>query len=337
MNNFMQHQGGNTTSNAFTQHQGGNTTSNAFMQHQGGNTTSNAFTQHQGGNTTSNAFMQHQGGNTTSNAFMQYQGGNKTGDTFTQYQEGNTIGDQFTQHQGSNTTTYHTLSVVKDEHQKNNFSNDIQYNNIKELKELILSRLRGIKREGIEKLLDFIENSTDYFEAPASTKYHSNCEGGLAIHSHNVVELLLEKNVRYNLGLTEESIFIIGYMHDLCKTNFYKLGPKWKKINQQWMVLAQYQVSDDFPMGHGEKSVIMLQKYIQLSDIEALMIRYHMGPEGNQDYQYYNACKKYPEICSAYTADFEASTYFETIFQPQVYTKEQYESLVAIGKALDFE
>ena len=297
----------------------------------------NSFMKHQGGSMTGNHFVQHQGSNTIGDQFTQHQGGRTTEDQFTQHQGSNTTGNPFVQYQGSNTTTHHTLSVVKDEHQKNNLSNEIHYNNIKELKELILSRLRGIKREGIEKLLDFIENSTDYFEAPASTKYHSNCEGGLAVHSHNVVELLLEKNVRYNLGLTEESIFIVGYMHDLCKTNFYKLGPKWKKINQQWMVLAQYQVNDDFPIGHGEKSVIMLQRYIQLSDIEALMIRYHMGPEGNQDKQYYNVCKKYPEICSAYTADFEASTYFETIFQPQVYTKEQYENLVVTGKALDFE
>ena len=309
---------------------------NNFMKYQGDSMIGNDFVQHQVGNTIGNPFVQHQGSNTIGNPFVQHQGSNTIGDPFVQHQGGNPTGDQFTQYQGSN-TTQHTLSVVKDEHQKNNFSNDIQYNNIKEIKELILSRLSGIKREGIEKLLDFIENSTDYFEAPASTKYHSNCEGGLAIHSHNVVELLLEKNVRYNLGLTEESIFIVGYMHDLCKTNFYRLGPRWKKINQDWMVLAQYQVNDDFPMGHGEKSVIMLQKYIQLSDIEALMIRYHMGPEGNQDYQYYNACKKYPEICAAYTADFEASTYLETIFPPQVYTKQQYESLVATGKALDFE
>ena len=89
----------------------------------------------------------------------------------------------------------------------------------KELQDKIIERLRSIKRDGIEDLITYLLERTDYFIAPASTKFHSNFDGGLAFHSNNVVELLIQKNEQYKLGLSLETIYLTGYLHDLCKCN----------------------------------------------------------------------------------------------------------------------
>lgn len=89
------------------------------------------------------------------------------------------------------------------------------------VKQVILGRLNSIEREGMEDLIKFL-NKSDYFLAPASVRGHCNYPYGLAIHSHNVVELLIEKNKRFHLGLTLESIYLAGYLHDLCKVNIFK-------------------------------------------------------------------------------------------------------------------
>ena len=92
------------------------------------------------------------------------------------------------------------------------------------MKEKFLELLRTVKRDGIEDLINFLEKS-DFFKAPASTRFHGNYEGGLAEHSMKVYEILKHK-VEHNIkGVTipEESIIIIGLLHDICKTNFYKV------------------------------------------------------------------------------------------------------------------
>ena len=92
------------------------------------------------------------------------------------------------------------------------------------MKEKFLSLLRSTKREGMEKLIEFIEK-TDFFKAPASTKYHGNYEGGLLEHSMKVYEILKEKvkNSPIEINVSEESLIIIALLHDICKVNFYKV------------------------------------------------------------------------------------------------------------------
>lgn len=98
--------------------------------------------------------------------------------------------------------------------------------NINNLKEKVLKSLKSIDRDGIDDLINHLLERTDYFIAPASTNYHSNFEKGLIEHSDKVTELFREKNTRFNLGLSEDTIKICGYGHDLCKCNFYKKGFK---------------------------------------------------------------------------------------------------------------
>lgn len=186
---------------------------------------------------------------------------------------------------------------------------------IERYKELILVELRKIKREGIENLIDFLENKSDYFRAPASTRFHG-CEiGDLARHSYQVFLLLEEKNKRYKLGLSHDTVALTALLHDVCKANFYAIEKKWTKDeNNQWIEVDKWSVHDKFPIGHGEKSVIVIQRFINLTDEEAMMIRWHMvafdpGIHFNypSGYPFNSALAKYKGLTALFTADYEAS------------------------------
>ncbi len=135
----------------------------------------------------------------------------------------------------------------------------------------------NIHRYGIDQLLDFIAKS-DFFSAPASTKFHGSYPGGLVEHSVNVYRAMTKLNADYNLGYSEETIAITALFHDICKINFYKIENRNVKNDQgQWVTVQAYGVDEKIPLGHGEKSCIMLQWYIQLNIDELLAIRWHMG------------------------------------------------------------
>lgn len=132
------------------------------------------------------------------------------------------------------------------------------------------------ERDGMKHLVDWLEQ-TDFFIAPASTKYHGAERGYLCQHSLNVyqaaMELLTSSNI-FKGEISEQllsSITLCSLMHDICKTNYYKPNQK------SYPGSPAYVVEDEFPCGHGEKSVILLQKFIKLRDDEILAIRWHMG------------------------------------------------------------
>ena len=186
-------------------------------------------------------------------------------------------------------------------------------------KETIINLLESTNRPGIEKVIEYLNNS-DFFTAPASTKYHSSFEGGLAEHSFAVYVALKEK-VSYMYGdwLSKDTIIITALLHDICKINFYKKEKKnvkkgtkindWGKEVANWVEEEVWTVDDSEPMGHGEKSLWILSKMIELTDQEAYLIRYHMGfTEPKENYMHLNnALNKYPEIILLHTADLEAS------------------------------
>lgn len=192
------------------------------------------------------------------------------------------------------------------------------------MKQKILSLLKSIDRPGIEQVTDYLIKS-DFFTAPASTKYHGNFEGGLAEHSYNVYELFKFKNKQYNLELPEETVIIAALLHDLCKTDFYKKGIKnvkqGKKINYRgqevdnWIEKEVWEVDDSYPIGHGEKSVILLQQLMRLTFEEIILIRWHMGgfEGGDNAMTMYNAYKMFPACVALHTADMEASYFLEEI------------------------
>lgn len=149
-------------------------------------------------------------------------------------------------------------------------------------KQEFLQLLRdNVKREGVDKLIEWIE-TTDFFVAPASTKFHSACEGGLCQHSLNVYYQLLnlikmECGDEWESQISLETVTIVALLHDICKANTYKVEMRNVKVDGEWVQQPYYTVVDTLPYGHGEKSVYIINAYIRLTREEALAINWHMG------------------------------------------------------------
>lgn len=171
-----------------------------------------------------------------------------------------------------------------------------------------------IKRQGASTLLDWLETNTDFYTAPASTRFHSAFAGGLAAHSLNVYDLL---NNRFADSEDAESIAIVSLLHDLCKANFYKESTRNVKNEQTgaWEKVPYYTIEDQFPFGHGEKSVFLIERFMRLKTSEAIAIRWHMG--GFDDnaklggYSVSNAFQKYPIAAKLHLCDLEATYLYE--------------------------
>ena len=184
------------------------------------------------------------------------------------------------------------------------------------MKEKVLEILRKVNREGIEELINFLEKS-DFFTAPASTRFHGNHEGGLAEHSIKVYEILKHKveNCVMDIEIPEESIILIGLLHDICKANFYKIDYRnAKNALGVWEKVPYYTVEDTIPYGHGEKSVMMITEYMKLTPEEKYAIRWHMGyTEPKENYNTIGATyKKYPIALLTHEADLEATYFYDT-------------------------
>ncbi len=176
----------------------------------------------------------------------------------------------------------------------------------------------NITREGADKLLAFLEGS-DFFAAPASTRYHGNYEGGLCQHSLNVYDALVDILARprvkdtYGISYPAESVAIAALLHDLCKVNFYKTSFRNVKNEQgRWESVPYYTIEDNLPYGHGEKSVYIASGYMRLTRDEAFAIRYHMGFSGSEDPgNVGRALEMFPLAWALCVADREAAYFME--------------------------
>ncbi len=179
-----------------------------------------------------------------------------------------------------------------------------------------------ITREGADKLLEYLMSpSCDFFDAPASTRYHGSYPGGLLEHSLNVYECLCDYVSRprakelYGMNFSGDSLAVAALLHDICKTNFYKLGTRnVKDENGKWISVPSYSIEDKLPYGHGEKSVYIISGYMKLTRDEAFAIRYHMGfagaaPEERNNVG--NAFEMFPLAFALSVADMEATYYIE--------------------------
>lgn len=210
------------------------------------------------------------------------------------------------------------------------------------MKDYFKNKLKSVERNGVDKFLAFLINS-DFFEAPASVSHHDSIKGGLAKHSRRVYEELVYLVDHAGVEVEEETLIICGLLHDVCKINvyvndvedatqaqisylkslvrknseslpegfiskkyasdligWYKDGMKGDrpKYGESWIF------DDPFPIGHGEKSVIVLQHFFKLTPEEALAIRYHMGAYGHHDSRSYSKAKEmYPLVDLLHLAD----------------------------------
>ena len=178
--------------------------------------------------------------------------------------------------------------------------------------EFISIYIENIKRSGSKELLDWMMK-TDFFTAPASSKFHCACEQGLVMHSLSVYHTLVEKHFEPDKD-SPESFAICALLHDLCKAQFYKVSTRNVKNEEtgQWEKKPFYAIEDAFPYGHGEKSVFLIERFMRLKTSEAMAIRWHMG--GFDDaakgggFSIALAYEKYPLAVKLHLADLE-STY----------------------------
>lgn len=178
----------------------------------------------------------------------------------------------------------------------------------------------NIKREGASALLDYLCSSqSDFFTAPASTRYHNNCRGGLLNHSLNVydclVDFLSRPSVREKYGIdpTDETVAVVALLHDICKVNFYhETTRNVKDENGVWQKVPYFEIDDKLPYGHGEKSVYIITGFMRLSREEAFAIRYHMGYSTDTDARDVSAAfAMFPLAYALSCADMEATFFIE--------------------------
>nr|WP_325183936.1 hydrolase [uncultured Oscillibacter sp.] len=188
--------------------------------------------------------------------------------------------------------------------------------------------LGKVQRPGMDKLLEYIRKS-DFYTAPASTKYHLAAPGGLLQHSLNVLDALRGLLVRdetgegwlYTVGGTtvatipEDSVTVMALLHDICKTHFYGTSTRNQKNDAtgKWEKVPFYTVDDKMPLGHGPKSAMIVKQYTTRTTAEMYAIWHHMGMTG--DYENDNAVGKsiemFPAVLALHTADMMASRFME--------------------------
>ena len=149
--------------------------------------------------------------------------------------------------------------------------------NTNENKQRFINLLKEVseQRKGVDKLLTWLDG-TDFFTAPASTRFHGAYEGGLVEHSLNVYDAFMK--LFGEDGHNPASVTLCTLLHDICKSGFYKTEMRNRKNEQgQWEQVPVYTVEDRFPMGHGEKSVWLIERFVRLTAEESIAIRWHMG------------------------------------------------------------
>ena len=174
---------------------------------------------------------------------------------------------------------------------------------IQKNKEIFLKIFRKyVNRKGREELLNWLEYKTDFFVAPASTKYHLNEDGGLCLHSLNLLKVIRTENLK---KIPLESIVISCLCHDVCKANTYEKKKTYK--GEEY-----YQWNEKFPFGHGEKSVFLIERFMKLTVDEAVAIRFHMGAEPNDNGASGRAYNDFPLAVYTHMADFESTFILES-------------------------
>ena len=177
----------------------------------------------------------------------------------------------------------------------------------------------NIQREGADALLDYLENKSDFFTAPASARYHGAYAGGLCDHSLNVYHCLTEYLARervqelYGVEVSAESAAVAALLHDLCKIGCYKGGTRnVKGPDGKWQSVPTFYFEDPLPYGHGEKSVYIISGFMKLTRPEAMAIRWHMGFSGDEDKRLVGqAFQQYPLAFALSVADMEATYFLE--------------------------
>lgn len=199
---------------------------------------------------------------------------------------------------------------------------DIVDNARRQFIEIWKEKVIPARGEQAEKLLAYLDGKhCDFFITPASARSHGNHYGGLVMHSLDVYYCLIDvlsSEIYKRLGISpsEDTIAIVSLLHDICKVNFYSIESRNRKNKSgQWETYPFITYNDSFPYGHGEKSVYMISRFMDLSPEETMAIRYHMGFSNCSDEVsrrwYTDAARKYPLCVATNEADTRAALLLE--------------------------
>lgn len=189
------------------------------------------------------------------------------------------------------------------------------------------AELAKVQRPGMDKLLEYIQKS-DFYKAPASTKYHLAAPGGLLQHSLNVLDALRgllswrsDGAWEYRAAgkvvdaIPDDSVIMMALLHDICKTHFYGTSTRNQKNDNtgKWEKVPFYTVNDMMPLGHGPKSAMIVKQYTTLTTAEMYAIWHHMGATGdrNNDNAVGQSIEMFPAVLALHTADMMASRFME--------------------------
>lgn len=154
-----------------------------------------------------------------------------------------------------------------------------------------------------EELINYLVRN-NYFTAPSSRDFHGAYIGGNFEHSFEVTKCLLKYTERLDLQWErDESPYVVGLFHDLCKIDLYK----FTKDENGNSIIVHNDLADK---RHAEKSIDMIKPFIDLTEEEELCILHHMGAfRGKEVFgAMHKAIKKYPNVWWTHVADMEAST-----------------------------
>ena len=203
---------------------------------------------------------------------------------------------------------------------ENTIKKGLTVNEMDALKERFINIFNEkVKREGADKLLNYLQSpQCDFFEAPASTKFHGSYPGGLLQHSLNVYDCLVDILSReryktvYGVNYSEESVAIAALLHDICKAGVYVRDVRNVKIDGKWESVPYYSFEDNLPFGHGEKSFYIASSFMKLTRDEAFAIRWHMGfSDTDNKAAVGKTFEMFPLAFALSTADMEATYFME--------------------------
>ena len=225
-------------------------------------------------------------------------------------------------------------------------------------KEAMIARFEAemskVQRPGMDKLMEYIRKS-DFYTAPASTRFHLSAEVGLLRHSLSVLDAMrgmlcwnnVEQGWEYHVAAKrldiwkDETVILVSLLHDICKTYFYTVSYRNAKNDKgKWEKVPYFTVKDRMPLGHGAKSAMIAKQYIPLTNAEMYAIWWHMGYCDTQDtLTLNNALDQYPIIWALHTADVMASHYMEAdtanrelFAQPSQYTAGEFGERLETGE-----
>lgn len=160
-----------------------------------------------------------------------------------------------------------------------------------------------------QRALSWLE-TTDFYTAPASTKYHDNDASGLLRHTLKVVNNVTElSHMSQFKDVNLAEAILAAIVHDWCKINFYEEYMRNVKDDEtgKWEKVSAYRCKDsEFPFGHGVTSLFIAEKIFKLSVEQALAVRWHMSLSDVSEYEKYDlyvANARYPMVLLLQIAD----------------------------------